>query len=589
MDNKLEASETIENVPKNPYLSGTDTEDDEVAAEAIGGTTKDLPPGYYRSPSFIGTIVALCLGNCSCYLGWVLPANTLLLINEDIGPDPNITWVALVWTLTISVSFVLTGRFSDLLGRRWFFIIGNAIGLVGTILGATAHNVNQLIVGNALTGIAAAVQLSFTVVISELLPAKWRGYGIGALFFSSMPFAAFGPVIARSFITHTSAGWRWSYYLNIIVAGLTVLLFFLFYHPPTYGMLHTRHSKSDIFKMLDIGGAVLFLGGLVLFLIGISWGGVIYPWKSAKVIGMIIGGFGILVVFVLYEVYIVKEHQLIPMRLFKNRGYVGTILTAAIGSCVYYSMNVLWPAQIGVLYETSVMNVGWWSCVIGAGAVIGQTLCGALVRVLRKQKWQLVFTTLCLVAFTGGMAAATTKTRSMALAFVLLASIALGYLENTAFTIASFCLPPGDLGLALGLLGCVRSSIATVASAVFQTVLSNKLTTNLPKYVTPAATNAGLPPSSLPELFKALTTGNFTSVPGITPEITAAAAAANQTAYTESFKVVYLVSLAFGGLGIIASLNAPNVEKFFTENIPRRLHGRDIEKKTFANEKVEQV
>ena len=52
--------------------------------------------------------------------------------------------------------------------------------------------------------------------------------------------------------------------------------------------------------MLDIGGAALFLGGLVVLLIGISWGGVIYPWKSGHVIGMIVGGFGILVVFVLY-------------------------------------------------------------------------------------------------------------------------------------------------------------------------------------------------------------------------------------------------------------------------------------------------
>lgn len=195
---------------------------------------------------------------------------------------------------------MLVGRFSDLLGRRWFFIGGNAIGLVGTIIGGTARSIPQLIAANALTGIAAAVQLSFAVVISELIPNKWRGYGISGLFVSSFPFAAFGPVIARSFITHTAAGWRWSYYLNIIVAGLTTLLFFLFYHPPTYAMLHSKHSKKSILKMLDLGGAALFLGGLVIFLIGISWGGVVYPWKSARVIGMVIGGAATLLAFVLY-------------------------------------------------------------------------------------------------------------------------------------------------------------------------------------------------------------------------------------------------------------------------------------------------
>jgi MFS family permease len=163
-------------------------------------------------------------------VSWGLFDQPLSSSNASIpGPDPNYVWAALSWTLTVSVSFLLTGRFSDILGRRWFLIVGNAIGLVGSIIGGTAQSINQLIAGNALLGTAAAVQLSFTIVISELLPAKWRGYGIGALFFSSMPFAAFGPVIARAFVLQTGAGWRWSYYLNIIVTGLTVILLVIFF------------------------------------------------------------------------------------------------------------------------------------------------------------------------------------------------------------------------------------------------------------------------------------------------------------------------------------------------------------------------
>jgi hypothetical protein len=30
---------------------------DHVAEEALGGTSSDLPKGYYRSPGFIGTVV----------------------------------------------------------------------------------------------------------------------------------------------------------------------------------------------------------------------------------------------------------------------------------------------------------------------------------------------------------------------------------------------------------------------------------------------------------------------------------------------------------------------------------------------------
>lgn len=290
------------------------------------------------------------------------------------------------------------------------------------------------------------------------------------------------------------------------------------------------------------------------------------------------------------ELYVVKEYQLVPMHLFKNRPFVGTILTAAIGSSVYYSLNIIWPIQISVLYETDVLQVGWWSCIIGGGTVIGQSLCGIFVKRVGKQKWQLIGTMIILTAFVGGMAASTASTRSLALAFTIIASVSLGYVESVSFTIAPFCIAPKHIGLALGLLGCVRSSIASIATAVFVSVLNNKLETNVPKYVIPAATDAGLPASSIPDLLAGFTSGSFTGVQGVTPEIIMAAAAANQTAYSESFKIVYLAAVAFGIVGILASLNAQNSEQFFTTDISRRLHGGTRDEKATNNvEKKENI
>jgi hypothetical protein len=55
----------------------------------------------------------------------------------------------------------------------------------------------MLIGVNTFIGLAAAVQLNFAIVISELVPNKYRGYAVSALFCASAPVACFGPVIAR--------------------------------------------------------------------------------------------------------------------------------------------------------------------------------------------------------------------------------------------------------------------------------------------------------------------------------------------------------------------------------------------------------
>jgi hypothetical protein len=147
----------------------------DIAESALG---QNLPKNYYRSIGFIGTVVGLCLGNISNYTGWVLPSNSLLIINADIGPSPNITWVALSYTLGLTIGFLIIGRLSDIFGRRWFFIIGNGIGCIGAIIGATTNEVDTLIGANLLNGLAGAVQITVSLPMN-LDRARHRSPGCG--------------------------------------------------------------------------------------------------------------------------------------------------------------------------------------------------------------------------------------------------------------------------------------------------------------------------------------------------------------------------------------------------------------------------
>ena len=86
-----------------------------------------------------------------------------------------------------AIMFLLVGRLSDIFGRRWFFIVGSAIGTVGSIIAATANGVGQLIAGETLIGVAAGFQISFFWVVSEIVPMKRRFIATSGLFLWSVP------------------------------------------------------------------------------------------------------------------------------------------------------------------------------------------------------------------------------------------------------------------------------------------------------------------------------------------------------------------------------------------------------------------
>ncbi|CRK13284.1 hypothetical protein BN1723_017335, partial [Verticillium longisporum] len=127
-----------------------------------------LPPGYFRSRFFIGSMMGIGLGLMAGVAGFGYAAPILGVINADIGPDPNIVWVALVYTLVSAVTLTIIGRVSDIFGRRYMFVGGAALGVIGSIVCAVAPDVPTLIGGMTIIGVAAATQLSYFYVMGEL-------------------------------------------------------------------------------------------------------------------------------------------------------------------------------------------------------------------------------------------------------------------------------------------------------------------------------------------------------------------------------------------------------------------------------------
>jgi hypothetical protein len=104
-----------EHIGTSPGLSEKHSVEDDVLHD-FQSDENSLPKGYYRSPFFVGTMFATGLGLAAGTGGYALAAPELTVINADIGPDGNVTWVSLVYTLNLAVGLLLVGRLSDLFG-----------------------------------------------------------------------------------------------------------------------------------------------------------------------------------------------------------------------------------------------------------------------------------------------------------------------------------------------------------------------------------------------------------------------------------------------------------------------------------------
>jgi hypothetical protein len=67
-----------------------------------------------------------------------------------------------------------------------------------------------------------------------------------------------------------------SFYFLICINAVSMLSWWLFYHPPTFSMLHRKHLARDLLLHFDWIGVILYSGGLAILIFGLNWGGVLF-------------------------------------------------------------------------------------------------------------------------------------------------------------------------------------------------------------------------------------------------------------------------------------------------------------------------
>jgi len=114
-----------------------------------------------------------------------------------------------------------------------------------------------------------------------------------------------------------NVSWRWCFYINLPVGGLSAAIILFFFHAPPAA----RPAKATLrekFLQMDLLGTFTIMAAVVCYLLALQWGGITKPWSDPNVVGTLVG-FGLLVLLFIAIEWWMGERALIQPHLFKNR------------------------------------------------------------------------------------------------------------------------------------------------------------------------------------------------------------------------------------------------------------------------------
>jgi hypothetical protein len=192
---------------------------------------------------------------------------------------------------------------------------------------------------------------------------------------------------------------------------------------------------------------------------------------------------------------------------------------------------------------------------------------------------------LAFVIFGCALAAMATVQPDSGTAFLVEAGLAgLGFsgLIVLIFTVIQFSVPHSHIMTATAIGITSRAIAASVASALYVSILRSRLSGRAPTYIGPAVVRAGLPASSLPAFIPALAAGQLAalpSIPGVTPAVIAAGVAALQQAFVDSARVIFIIGAALAGFAaaLCFIMGDQRAEMDYVVEAPvEELHAKDV-------------
>jgi EmrB/QacA subfamily drug resistance transporter len=409
---------------------------------------------------FAGLMVAMLLAS----LDQMIFTTALPTIVGELDGVNHMLWVTTAYFLASTITLPVYGKLGDLVGRKGLFIAAIGLFLVGSVFGALANSMPQLILGRSIQGLGGGgLMILAQAIIADVVPARERGRYMGVMGGVFALSSIGGPLLGGWFTD--GIGWRWAFWMNLPLGALAIVAAVAFLHPPRAAR---RTVKVDT---LGIGFLTVASACLVLMT---TWGGTTYPWSSTLIRLLIAGAVIAGVSFVLVERR--AAEPVMPLHLFRDRNFNLTTGAGLIIGIAMFGAIAYLPTYLQMVTGKSATQAGLLLIPMMAGLLFASISSGQFVSRTGKYK---ALPVAGLATVSVALALLSTMSPSVAVwvicSYLVLMGLGLGMAMQILILVVQNSFPVSQVGTATATNNYFRQIGASMGSAIVGSLFTSRL------------------------------------------------------------------------------------------------------------------
>ncbi|MCS4538680.1 MAG: MFS transporter [Thaumarchaeota archaeon] len=216
-------------------------------------------------PEYKDRWLALTVINIATFIA-PLDTGIISIVLPNIARDFRATislaiWIPVIYLIILAAFMTSFGRYSDIKGRKKYFIIGLAVFVVGSFLSGNASDIFQLLFFRIIQAVGGAFLLANgRALITNAFPPHQRGFAMGTHVTTIYVALALGPALGG--VITDLVGWRIVFFVNVPI-GIVMLVL-------AYFKVKEREAVAKV--KMDWLGSLLLGFGLGTLLLGLTFG-----------------------------------------------------------------------------------------------------------------------------------------------------------------------------------------------------------------------------------------------------------------------------------------------------------------------------